>query len=62
MVNDKYRSPSSVNSEYIIPAEDSDTFATSCPVAINIAVMPLGECRPVLFTPDKNEPIAATLA
>jgi hypothetical protein len=27
---------------------------------MNIAVMPFGECRPLLFTPARNEPTLAT--
>ena len=30
--------------------------ATSWPVAMNSAVMPLAECAPLLFTPDMNPP------
>src|SRR5437764_16740 len=37
-------------------ALDSATFAASCPVAMNIAVMPLAECAPLLLTPDMKPP------
>ena len=41
-------------------AEDSETFATSWPVAIKSAVMALAECSPLLFTPASREPMLAT--
>src|SRR3954453_14414857 len=37
-------------------AEDSATLAASCPVAMNIAVMPLAEWAPLLLTPDMKPP------
>ena len=37
-------------------AEDSATLAMSCPVAMNIAVMPLAEWAPLLLTPDMKPP------
>src|SRR3954449_4734419 len=37
-------------------AEDSATLAASCPVAMNIAVMPFAEWAPLLLTPDMNPP------
>src|SRR3954452_11746541 len=37
-------------------AEDSATLAASWPVAMNIAVMPLAECAPLLLTPDMKPP------
>ena len=37
-------------------AEDSATFATSWPVAMNIAVMPLGEWQPLLLAPERKAP------
>jgi hypothetical protein len=41
-------------------AEDSATFAASCPVAMNIAVMPFAEWAPLLLTPDMKPPRFAT--
>ena len=41
-------------------AEDSATLATSCPVAMNIAVMLLADCAPLLLAPERNAPILAT--
>ena len=35
-----------------MPADDSETLATSWPVAMNIAVMPFGECAPLLLAPE----------
>src|SRR3954451_17219395 len=37
-------------------ALDSATLAASWPVAMNIAVMPLAECAPLLLTPDMKPP------
>src|SRR3954471_22423939 len=37
-------------------ALDYATLAASCPVAMNIAVMPLAECAPLLLTPDMKPP------
>ena len=42
-----------------MPAEDSATFATSWPVAMNIAVMPFGEWAPLLLAPEMKAPTLA---
>ena len=55
-----YKSPSLFTSEYRMPAEDSLTLATSCPVAMNMAVMPLAECAPLLLAPDMKAPTLLT--
>ena len=43
------------------PADDSETLATSWPVAMNMAVMPLGEWAPLLLAPERKAPTLATL-
>ncbi len=45
-----------------MPADDSETFATSWPVAMNMAVMPLGEWQPLLLAPERKAPTLAMLA
>lgn len=37
--------------------DDSARLATSIPHAMNIAVMPFEECRPLLFVPARIDPV-----
>src|ERR1044072_3085999 len=56
MVMDMYRSRSGVSSAYATAAELSDTFATSCPGAMKMAVIAFAECAPLLLAPLRMEP------
>jgi hypothetical protein len=60
MVMERYMSRFFVISAYRMAAEDSATLATSCPVAMKSAVMPLAECAPLLLAPLMKAPTLAT--
>ncbi len=40
-------------------ADDSETLATSWPVAMNMAVIPFGLWSPLLLAPERTDPIPA---
>lgn len=53
-VKDRYKSPRAVS------YAGSVTFATSCPVAMNIAVIAFADCSALLVDPDRKELILET--